>query len=137
MIDLQDTNVNFGTFIIRVFTYLVAYSHLIPISLYVALEILKLLEGNLIKKDSDMYWPELDKWANVRSSDLVEELGQVEFIFSDKTGTLTKNEMEFKKCSVNFEVYGECNDEVVSKTNFSLSIETKTRFDHQRRQHSL
>lgn len=109
----QDTNVNLGTFIVRVFTYLVAYSHLIPISLYVALEILKLLEGYLIKNDTDMYYAELDKPANVRSSDLVEELGQVEFIFSDKTGTLTRNEMEFKKCSINFEIYGNCPDESV------------------------
>lgn len=60
-----------------------------------------------------MYYAELDKPANVRSSDLVEELGQIEFIFSDKTGTLTRNEMEFKKCSVNFEVYGNSTDEQV------------------------
>jgi phospholipid-transporting ATPase len=79
-----------------------------------------------------MYWPELDKWANVRSSDLVEELGQVEFIFSDKTGTLTKNEMEFKKCSINFEVYGNSEDESVTSFLLLLTlIEIEITIDYQ------
>ena len=83
---------------------------MIPISLYVALELLKLLQGSLMKYDRDMYYAPLDKYANVKTSELVEELGQVQMIFSDKTGTLTMNEMEFKKCSVNLHVYGENND---------------------------
>ena len=45
--------------------------------------------------------------AMARTSDLIEELGQVEFIFSDKTGTLTKNEMIFQKCSINNQIYGD------------------------------
>lgn len=44
--------------------------------------------------------PEDMNYALVRNSDLIEELGQVEFVFSDKTGTLTQNKMEFKKCHV-------------------------------------
>lgn len=40
-----------------------------------------------------------------RNSDLIEEMGQVEFIFSDKTGTLTCNIMEFKQCSVNGRIF--------------------------------
>ena len=45
-------------------------------------------------------------FALCRNSDLIEELGQVEFVFSDKTGTLTQNKMEFKKCHVGKQVYG-------------------------------
>jgi len=45
-----------------------------------------------------MFDVEDGKFALCRNSDLIEELGQVEFIFSDKTGTLTQNKMEFKKC---------------------------------------
>jgi len=54
-----------------------------------------------------MYYEEDDKPAACRTSDLIEELGQVEFIFSDKTGTLTCNVMDFKKCSINGKVYGD------------------------------
>jgi phospholipid-transporting ATPase len=98
------SNLGFAYFI-QVLTYLVAYSHLIPISLYVALEVLKLVLAYLISQDLEMYHD--GKSTSCRSSDLVEELGSVEFIFSDKTGTLTSNEMEFRKCEVNGIVYGD------------------------------
>ena len=73
----------------RFLVFVVAYSQLIPISLYVALEVLKLIQAYLIAFDQDLYYKEINKRANVRTSDLIEELGQIEFIFSDKTGTLT------------------------------------------------
>jgi phospholipid-translocating P-type ATPase (flippase) len=87
-------------------TFVIAYSHIIPISLYVGLEVLKLFQSVLIANDAKMYDPETGNNALARTSDLIEELGQVEFIFSDKTGTLTKNEMIFRKCSINNVVYG-------------------------------
>jgi phospholipid-transporting ATPase len=80
---------NFGDFIILIFAFLVAYSHMIPISLYVALEIVKIALAYIISQDLEMYYAVDDKPAKSRTSDLVEELGQVEFVFSDKTGTLT------------------------------------------------
>ena len=54
--------------------------------------------------------PEDMNFALCRNSDLIEELGQVEFVFSDKTGTLTQNKMEFKKCQVGTEVFGHLTD---------------------------
>lgn len=59
---------------------------------------LKLGQGYLINKDLQLYDKETKSFANCRNSDLIEELGQVEMIFSDKTGTLTMNKMVFKKC---------------------------------------
>jgi phospholipid-transporting ATPase len=94
----------FGSFIIQFLTYWVAYSHLIPISLYVVLEIIKMGQANLIAKDIFIYDPETG-FSNCRNSDLIEEMGQVEFIFSDKTGTLTCNVMKFKQCSINGKVF--------------------------------
>jgi magnesium-transporting ATPase (P-type) len=90
-----------------VLTFWVAYSHLIPISLNVAIEVLKLTQGALVGRDAKMYDAETEKYALSRTSDLIEELGQVDFVFSDKTGTLTQNKMMFRKCSVNGVIYGE------------------------------
>lgn len=99
----------------RFLVFVVAYSQLIPISLYVALEVLKLIQAYLIAFDQDLYYKEINKRANVRTSDLIEELGQIEFIFSDKTGTLTCNIMDFKKCSINGVIFGESNYTKVQK----------------------
>ena len=90
-----------------ILTFWVAYSHLIPISLNVGIEVLKLTQGALVDKDAKMYDAETEKYALSRISDLIEELGQVDFVFTDKTGTLTQNKMMYRKCSVNGVVYGE------------------------------
>lgn len=87
-------------------TGLMLYQYLIPISLYVSIEIVKVLQTIFINQDQDMYYEETDKPARARTSNLNEELGQVDAILSDKTGTLTCNSMEFVKCSVAGVAYG-------------------------------
>lgn len=87
-------------------TALMLYSYLIPISLYVSIEIVKVLQSHFINQDIEMYYEEADKPAHARTSNLNEELGQVDTILSDKTGTLTCNSMEFIKCSVAGTAYG-------------------------------
>lgn len=69
-------------------------------SLVVTMEIVKYSLGILINTDLDMYHEESDTPATARTSSLVEELGQIDYIFSDKTGTLTCNVMEFRMCSI-------------------------------------
>lgn len=54
-----------------------------------------------------MYHARTDTPAICRTSSLVEELGQIEYIFSDKTGTLTRNEMEFRCCSIGGVAYAD------------------------------
>ncbi|KAJ9299710.1 hypothetical protein DTO271G3_2594 [Paecilomyces variotii] len=83
-----------------IFTYWVLYSNLVPISLFVTIEIVKYFQAFLINSDLDIYYDKTDTPATCRTSSLVEELGQIEYIFSDKTGTLTCNMMEFKQCSI-------------------------------------
>ncbi|KAJ6751636.1 hypothetical protein OIU85_002102 [Salix viminalis] len=87
-------------------TGLMLYGYLIPISLYVSIEIVKVLQIIFINQDQDMYDGETKRPAQARTSNLNEELGQVGYIMSDKTGTLTCNLMEFVKCSIAGVAYG-------------------------------
>lgn len=67
----------------------------------------KFIQGILISKDEQMKSLKENEYVNVQSSNLNEELGQVEYIFSDKTGTLTCNIMEFRMICVNKLSFGE------------------------------
>ncbi|KAK7281787.1 hypothetical protein RIF29_10064 [Crotalaria pallida] len=87
-------------------TALMLYGFFIPISLYFSIEIVKVLQSIFINQDIHMYSEEADKPAHARTSNLNEELGQVNTILSDKTGTLTCNSMEFIKCSIAGVAYG-------------------------------
>ncbi|KAE8659564.1 putative phospholipid-transporting ATPase 7 [Hibiscus syriacus] len=93
-------------------TALILYGYLIPISLYVSIEVVKVLQASFINQDIHMYDEETGNPAQARTSNLNEELGQVDTILSDKTGTLTCNQMDFLKCSVAGTAYGVRSSEV-------------------------
>ncbi|XP_018421879.1 PREDICTED: phospholipid-transporting ATPase IB, partial [Nanorana parkeri] len=94
---------NFGY---NLLTFIILYNNLIPISLLVTLEVVKFTQALFINWDRDMYYADTDTPAMARTSNLNEELGQVKYLFSDKTGTLTCNIMHFKKCSIGGITYG-------------------------------
>ncbi|XP_063696555.1 phospholipid-transporting ATPase IA isoform X8 [Culicoides brevitarsis] len=94
---------NFGY---NLLTFVILYNNLIPISLQVTLEMVRFLQAIFINMDKEMYHEESNTPAMARTSNLNEELGMVKYIFSDKTGTLTRNVMEFKKMSVAKNIYG-------------------------------
>lgn len=93
---------NFG---MTYLTFVILYNNLVPISLQVSLEVVRTFQAHFINSDLEMYDKKTDTFAMARTSNLNEELGQVKYILSDKTGTLTKNIMKFKKCSVNGQMY--------------------------------
>ncbi|KAK0711228.1 hypothetical protein B0H67DRAFT_555242 [Lasiosphaeris hirsuta] len=107
-LDPVDTAANVARIFIKdMVTYWVLFSSLVPISLFVTIELVKYWHGILINDDMDIYYDVTDTPANCRTSSLVEELGMVEYVFSDKTGTLTCNQMEFKQCSIAGIMYSE------------------------------
>lgn len=75
------------------------------------IEVVKFWQASLINSDLDMYYAPTDTPALCRTSSLVEELGQIAYIFSDKTGTLTRNEMEFQECSIAGTMYAQVVDD--------------------------
>ena len=82
------------------FTYLLLLNTLIPISLIITMEVVKIFQGYFMQKDQYSYSKIRKKFMNVNSVSLNEECGMVNYIFSDKTGTLTCNKMEFKYCVI-------------------------------------
>ncbi|PVH99245.1 phospholipid-translocating P-type ATPase [Periconia macrospinosa] len=86
---------------------IILFQNLVPISLYITLEIIRTLQAFFIYSDVQMYYAPLDYPCTPKSWNISDDVGQIEYIFSDKTGTLTQNVMEFKKCTINGVPYGE------------------------------
>ncbi len=93
--------------IIEFFYELLLHASMIPVALYVSMAFVRFTQSIFMNADLEMYYPPLDAPAAVRTMTLNEELGQVSHIFSDKTGTLTCNNMNFRKASVNGIIYGQ------------------------------
>ncbi|XP_061081829.1 phospholipid-transporting ATPase IH isoform X1 [Conger conger] len=107
--------------LIRAFTdflaFMVLFNYIIPVSMYVTVEMQKFLGSYFITWDEEMFDEELGEGALVNTSDLNEELGQVEYVFTDKTGTLTENNMEFIECCVDGHIYvphAICNGQILA-----------------------
>lgn len=93
---LNNDVVSFGEILIG---FVIAFNTLIPLSLYVSLEIVKIGQV-LLLSDFDMYDLKTDTPMVANTTTILEDLGQVSYVFTDKTGTLTENLMKFRKMSV-------------------------------------
>ena len=112
------------------FSYAIVLNTVVPISLYgmlfpkiwknrnseeiyvsVSVEVIRLFLSKLIDWDKEMYDSKSDTHAKARTTTLNEELGQIQYVFSDKTGTLTQNIMTFNKASIGGKSYGDILDE--------------------------
>ncbi|XP_055603470.1 phospholipid-transporting ATPase ID-like isoform X4 [Uranotaenia lowii] len=105
------------------FSYAIVLNTVVPISLYVSVEVIRFVQSFLINWDEKMYYDKSKTHAKARTTTLNEELGQIQYIFSDKTGTLTQNIMTFNKCSIGGRSYG---DVVDSRTGETVEVTEPT-----------
>ncbi|OJJ52707.1 hypothetical protein ASPSYDRAFT_95509 [Aspergillus sydowii CBS 593.65] len=106
---------------VAIMIYLILFSTIIPMSLRVNLDMAKTVYGRFIERDKDI------PGTVVRTSTIPEDLGRIEYLLSDKTGTLTQNEMELKKIHVGTVSYAnDAMEEVASYVRQSFAGNTLT-----------
>ncbi|KAI0766330.1 phospholipid-translocating P-type ATPase [Trametes elegans] len=84
---------------------LITFQNIVPISLYISIEVVRTCQALFIYFDKEIYYEKTNQATLARSWNLSDDLGQIEYIFSDKTGTLTQNAMVFRQCTVGGRVY--------------------------------
>ncbi|KAI7856242.1 hypothetical protein BDC45DRAFT_63075 [Circinella umbellata] len=102
----RGTNATYDGFI-TFWVTLILYQNIVPISLYISVEIVKTIAAYFFYADIDMYYEPTDTPCIPKTWNIPDDLGQIEYIFSDKTGTLTQNVMEFRKCTIDGVSYGQ------------------------------
>uniref|UniRef100_UPI0037E730A8 phospholipid-transporting ATPase ID-like isoform X1 n=1 Tax=Semicossyphus pulcher TaxID=241346 RepID=UPI0037E730A8 len=119
----NDNNAAVSAFL-TFWSYVIILNTVVPISLYVSVEIIRLGNSFYIDWDRKMYYSRKDTPAEARTTTLNEELGQIKYVFSDKTGTLTQNIMVFNKCSINGKTYGDVFDYTGQRLEITEDTET-------------
>lgn len=104
---------------------IIMYQNLVPISLYITLEAVRVLQAVFIYSDVQMYYEPIDQPCIPKSWNISDDVGQIEYIFSDKTGTLTQNVMEFKKATINGQPYGEAYTEAQAGMQKRLGVDVE------------
>ncbi|XP_053149174.1 phospholipid-transporting ATPase IK [Hemicordylus capensis] len=100
--------------------FIILLSLVLPMSMLITFEFIYLVNSCFINWDVEMYYAPKDTPAKARSTSLNDQLGQIQYVFSDKTGTLTQNIMTFKKCCINGMIYGSDNGNTTGQSMEAL-----------------
>lgn len=92
--------------VLTIFTFATLYNNFVCISMYVSLEMIYLCQSYFVCNDLKLYSEENDTPAECHTSGMCADLGQIQYILSDKTGTLTKNQMVVQEISLARSVFG-------------------------------
>ncbi|KAE9611241.1 hypothetical protein Lal_00038264 [Lupinus albus] len=108
---------------------IIVFQIMIPISLYITMELVRLGQSYFMIEDTDMYdATSSGSRFQCRSLNINEDLGQIRYVFSDKTGTLTENKMEFQRASVHGKSYGSSLLMVDNNKNTAAAVSGKQRW---------
>ena len=109
-----------GLFLQMAGTWVIVCTNFVPISLLTTMETIRFFQGFFMENDTDMMVYPSIYGCRVHTSTLNEELGQIQYVFCDKTGTLTKNYMKYKMMSIGNEIYGseEKNIKVINQDKY-------------------
>lgn len=112
---------------------IIVFQIMIPISLYITMELVRLGQTFFMVEDKHMFDRSSGSGFQCRSLNINEDLGQIRYVFSDKTGTLTENKMEFRRASVNGINYGSSlsvADPLCEKNASGITKYSKLSFDN-------
>jgi phospholipid-translocating ATPase len=84
---------------------MITFQNIVPISLYISIEFIRTFQAVFIWADDEIFYEPTNRRTIARSWNLSDDLGQIEYVFSDKTGTLTQNCMQFHHCTVGGVIY--------------------------------
>ncbi|KAJ7535445.1 hypothetical protein O6H91_12G034100 [Diphasiastrum complanatum] len=100
----------------------ILFQIMIPISLYISMELVRLGQAFFMVRDKNMFHSESNSYLKCRALNINEDLGQIGYVFSDKTGTLTENKMEFHSATINGTNYNNAKGQHASINKFTAQI---------------